>query len=55
MEPHFPDSDARMNRSICAAVNLSELDRQSLALRALSGAETVSGLTELHDVSRKFV
>jgi transposase-like protein len=55
MGPHFPDCDVRMNRSVCAAVNLSDVDRQSLAIRALSGAETVSALAERHDVSRKFL
>lgn len=43
-----------MNR--CAgAAKLLERDRKELAIRALSGSETVSALAGQHDVSRKFI
>ena len=45
-----------MDRGVGAAVRpLPESDRKDLAIQALAGSETVSGLAARHGVSRKFV
>ena len=45
-----------MDRGVGAAVRLlPESDRKDLAIQALAGSETVSGLAAQHGVSRKFV
>jgi hypothetical protein len=44
-----------MDRSVGAAARLPESDRRVLAIRALAGSETVSGLATRHGVSRKFI
>jgi hypothetical protein len=44
-----------MDRSIGAAARLPESDRRNLAIQALAGSETVSGLAARHGVSRKFI
>jgi transposase-like protein len=43
-----------MNAS-SAAAKLPEAERKKLALRSLSGSESVTQLSEQHGVSRKFV
>ena len=44
-----------MNPSSCPAAKLSEVDRKSLAILALAGTATITGLADQHNVSRKFV
>jgi len=44
-----------MNRTDCPAGGMSERERKTLAMAALSGAATVSDLAARHGVSRKFV
>jgi len=44
-----------MNPSACPAAKLSEADRINLAVLALAGTATITGLADQHDVSRKFV
>ena len=44
-----------MDRGVGAAARLPGSNRKDLAIRALSGSETVSGLAARHGVSRKFV
>src|SRR5215208_294588 len=45
-----------MDRGVGAAARLlPENDRKDLAIQALAGSETVSGLAARHGVSRKFV
>src|ERR671917_1151278 len=45
-----------MDRGVATAVRpLPESDREDLAIQALAGSETVSGLAARHGVSRKFV
>src|SRR3954471_8625252 len=45
-----------MDRGVSAAVRpLSESDRKDLAIQALAGSETVSGLAARHGMNRKFV
>jgi hypothetical protein len=44
-----------MDRGVGAAARLLESDRKHLAVQALAGSETVSGLAARHGVSRKFV
>ena len=45
-----------MDRGVGAAARLlPESDRKDLAIQALAGSETVSGLAARHGVSRKFV
>ena len=44
-----------MDRCDGAAARLPEGDRKDLAVRALAGSETLSGLAARHGVSRKFV
>ena len=44
-----------MDRGIGAAARLPGSDRKDLAVQALAGSETVSGLAARHGVSRKFV
>ena len=44
-----------MDRSVGAAARLPESDRRDLAIQALAGSETVSGLATRHGVSRKFI
>lgn len=39
----------------CAAKAMEPRQRQDLALQALAGAETISGLAGHHEVSRKFI
>jgi hypothetical protein len=43
------------DRCVGAAARLPESDRKDLAIQALAGSETVSGLADRHGVSRKFV
>ena len=44
-----------MNPSACPAAKLSEVDRINLAVLALAGTATITGLAAEHNVSRKFV
>src|SRR5919202_597583 len=44
-----------MDRGVGAAARLPESDRKDLAVRALAGSETVSGLAARHGGSRQFV
>src|SRR5689334_18657405 len=44
-----------MDRGVGAAARLPGSDRKNLAMHALAGSETVSGLAAQHGVSRKFV
>src|SRR3712207_5019197 len=44
-----------MDRGVGAAAKPPESDRKDLAIQALAGSETVSGLAARHGVSRKFV
>jgi len=44
-----------MNPSAGPAAKLSAADRLNLAVLALAGTATITGLADQHDVSRKFV
>ncbi|MFD2274454.1 hypothetical protein ACFS07_34545 [Undibacterium arcticum] len=44
-----------MNPSACSEARLPEADRINLAILALAGTATSTGLAAEHDVSRKFV